>query len=76
MRSFKVPESIAFVATFCGECSSPMPADFGEIVMMPAGALDQDPGLTPGMHIFAGSKAAWFEIPDDVPQFEAMPESG
>ena len=64
---------MAFVATFCGECGSPMPADFGEVVMMPAGALDQDPGLAPSMHIFVGSKASWFEITDGVEQFDAMP---
>lgn len=73
LTSWKVPESTAFIATFCANCSSPMPYNFGEVVMMPAGALDQDPGLTPTAHIFAGSKAAWFEIPDDVDQFEAMP---
>tara|TARA_B100000676_G_scaffold98286_1_gene98249 strand:- start:1847 stop:2002 length:156 start_codon:yes stop_codon:yes gene_type:complete len=50
-----------------------MPTDFGEIVLMPAGALDQDPGVTPTMHIFTGSKAQWCELPEDVPCFEDMP---
>ena len=73
LRSYKLPESLAFVATFCGECGSLMPTDFGEIVLMPAGALDQDPGVTPTVHIFTGSKAQWCELPEDVPCFEDMP---
>jgi hypothetical protein len=28
------------------------------------------PGIEPSGHIFVGSKAPWFEIADDLPQFE------
>jgi hypothetical protein len=35
------------------------------------GSLDTDPGMSPTLHIFVGSKAPWFEISDDLPQFEA-----
>jgi hypothetical protein len=41
-----------------------------------AGALDDDPGVKPDHHIFVGSKAPWYEITDDIPQFEGYPEDG
>jgi hypothetical protein len=28
------------------------------------------------MHIFVGSKAPWFEITDQLPQFDGLPEHG
>jgi hypothetical protein len=37
------------------------------------GSLDTDPGVRPAEHIFAGSKAAWFEITDTLPQHDAWP---
>ncbi|HEV2334377.1 MAG TPA: GFA family protein [Stellaceae bacterium] len=40
------------------------------------GVLDDDPGVRPESHIFVGSKAPWFEIIDDLPQFERYPPVG
>lgn len=37
------------------------------------GILDDMPTQTPGFHIFAGSKAPWYEINDDFQQFEQRP---
>ncbi len=76
VQNFKLPESTFFIASFCETCGSMMPTvhDDRGVVMVPAGALDQDPGLRPQAHIYTGSKAPWFEITDDLPQFEAMPE--
>lgn len=34
------------------------------------GTLVDAPGIRPSMHIFVGSKAPWFEITDDLPQYE------
>jgi hypothetical protein len=31
--------------------------------------LDDDPGVRPAAHAFVASKAPWFEITDDLPQF-------
>ena len=35
-----------------------------------AGSLVDAPTIRPSEHIFVGSKAPWFEITDDLPQFE------
>jgi hypothetical protein len=37
--------------------------------------LDDDPLVKPGMHIFVGSKAPWFEITDDSPRYNERPEA-
>jgi hypothetical protein len=41
--------------------------------VIPAGTLDDDPRPVPGIHIFVGSKAPWFEIRDSLPQFSEYP---
>ena len=38
--------------------------------------LDDDPGVRPESHTFVRSKASWFEITDDLPQYEAYPPPG
>jgi hypothetical protein len=42
----------------------------GEYVHIALGSLVDAPSLRPTKHIFVGSKAPWFEITDDLPQFE------
>ena len=34
------------------------------------GSLVDAPSIRPTSHIFVGSKADWFEITDDLPQFD------
>ena len=42
----------------------------GEYVHVALGSLVDDPSIRPTHHIFVGSKAPWFEITDELPQFE------
>jgi hypothetical protein len=42
----------------------------GAYVHVAMGSLVDTPNIRPGAHIFVGSKAPWFEIMDDLPQFE------
>ena len=57
---------------FCRVCGSRAPgrAPHGETWGVPAGLLDDDPGVRLALHIFVGSKAPWWEIRDDLPRFE------
>jgi hypothetical protein len=59
----------------CKVCGSPVPAPVPEEgrVSMPAGPLEGDLGITPQAHIFVGSKAPWYTITDDLPQYEEYP---
>jgi hypothetical protein len=71
VRVFDLPGAERFGSNFCAECGSAVPrfiaakAAYG----VPAGGLDHDPGIRPEQHIFVASKAVWYEITDDLPQF-------
>ncbi|GHA25896.1 aldehyde-activating protein [Devosia pacifica] len=41
----------------------------GAYVHIPLGTLDRAPKIRPSEHIFVASKAAWYEINDDLPQY-------
>lgn len=45
----------------------------GEYVHLALGSLADAPSIRPQGHIFVGSKAPWFEITDDLPQYEEYP---
>ncbi|ESY24219.1 GFA family protein [Mesorhizobium sp. LNJC394B00] len=42
----------------------------GAYVHVAMGTLVDDPTIRPTAHIFVGSKAPWFTIADDLPQYE------
>jgi hypothetical protein len=63
--------------TFCSVCGATLATffrDHPERLGLPLGTLDDDPGARPAAHVFVGSKAPWFEITDDLPQFAELPE--
>jgi hypothetical protein len=51
----------------------PVLEDEGRHVIVPAGGLDDDPGVRPVVHIHCGSKAPWSEIGDALPRSDEMP---
>jgi hypothetical protein len=66
--------SPGFHRAFCPRCGSILPGDAAQgFQFLPLGNLDGDPGVRPEMHIFAGSKAGWWEIRDGLPQHAAFP---
>jgi len=73
--SYKLPGAAYFGQDFCRVCGSPMPRFDRErsIAIVPMGSLDDDPGTRPMRHIFVASKAPWFAISDDLPQFAERP---
>jgi hypothetical protein len=60
---------------FCGACGSPVVSRFdgASYCGVPLGALDDDPGVRPELHVHVASKAPWFTITDDLPQLAAGP---
>jgi hypothetical protein len=58
--------------TRCGACGSLLFSVVrdGAYVHVAMGSLVDAPSIRPTKHIFVGSKAPWFEITDDLPQFE------
>ncbi|MDH3282784.1 MAG: GFA family protein [Gammaproteobacteria bacterium] len=67
--------SPGFIRAFCSNCGSVVPESSGnKRIAMPAGCLNEDPGVRPTAHIFAPSKAPWHTIEDNLQQFESYPE--
>lgn len=60
-----------YTTRFCRICGSLLPRlhPNGKILWVPAGLLDDDPGVEVAMHIYVDSKAPWDVIADDRPQF-------
>jgi hypothetical protein len=60
--------------TRCGACGSLLFSVVrgGAYVHVALGSLVDAPAIRPEGHIFVGSKAPWFEITDDLPQFEEL----
>jgi hypothetical protein len=58
--------------TRCARCGSLLFSVVrdGAFVHVALGSLVESPSLRPTKHIFVGSKAPWFEITDDLPQFD------
>jgi hypothetical protein len=58
--------------TRCGACGSFLFSVVrdGAFVHVAMGSLVDAPAIRPTEHIFVGSKAPWFEITDDLPQFD------
>ena len=60
---------------FCSVCSTSLFTRFDaqpEAFGFPLGTLDTDPGVRAQRHVFVGSKASWFEITDDLPQYDGF----
>jgi len=59
--------------TFCRKCGSTLQALFAperDVIYLALGTIDGDPACRPAVHIFVGSKAPWYDITDDLPQFD------
>ena len=58
---------------FCARCGSPVycrVAGHDDYLRVRLGTLDQDPGRRTMAHVWVGSKAPWFAITDDLPQWD------
>ena len=74
IRSFEAPIlkfPPAYRRDFCECCGSPVPWPGHEpgSFIVPAGSLDQDPGVRPSEHVLVECIAPWDEITDQLPQF-------
>jgi hypothetical protein len=62
---------------FCRVCGSPILSKFDahpNYYGLSLGALDDDPGIRPKLHIHVASKASWFTIADDLLQLPGEPQ--
>lgn len=62
----------AYHSLFCSNCGSPVPEPdpTEDKLEIPAGLLDNDPGIKPDKHIFVELLPAWDAITDELPQYD------
>jgi len=72
---FEHPEAKHFATCFCTRCGSSLPwmTKSARSVVIPAGTLDEDPGIKPVQNIFWHDRAPWREDVNNLPQFEGLP---
>ena len=72
VRVYETPSGSGWC--FCGECGSSLAGtEIGRVTTVTPGTVEGDPGVRPEAHIFVDSKAPWYEIEDDLPQFDERP---
>ena len=71
IAKFKAGPDAKFERCFCKQCGTSL-GDMatGDIYVVAASALDDDPGIRPTLHIHTASKPDWYEITDDLKKFE------
>ena len=70
------PEHTKYFATaFCKNCGSSLPwlSKSGRVVVVPAGTLDEDPGIRPDKNIFCASRAEWYTSVESLPRHDEGP---
>jgi hypothetical protein len=75
LAEYKVPAARYYKQIFCPTCGSPMPRKDPDrnLAVVPMGSLDDDPGARPTRNIYVDSKAKWYDIPNDLPQYAELP---
>lgn len=72
---YEQPDAKYFASVFCTRCGSNLPWEVpgGGNVVVPAGTLDEDPGLQPAQNIHWASHAEWFADPGALPRHDVLP---
>jgi len=73
IKTFEAPilrKPPAYRSAFCPTCGSPVPLPYenNPFIDVPAGLLDNDPGVLPARHIFVEHLAPWDRLTDDLPK--------
>lgn len=73
---FELPEAKRYATSFCKICGSSLPwlTKNGAVVVVPAGTLDDDPGIRPSQNIFCASDAVWYVDAASLPKHDEVPK--
>jgi hypothetical protein len=72
---YDLQEAKYLATSFCKNCGSSMPWEVKGVANMavPAGTLDEDPGIKPQQNIFCGSQASWYVESSSLPKHTELP---
>jgi hypothetical protein len=64
-----------FATCFCKNCGSSLPwlSKSKKVVIIPAGTLDEDPGVRPMQNLYCGSRPEWYTHVNSIPEHQQMP---
>ena len=73
--TFRLDAEPPFATAFCKCCGSSLPnlSTAHKIWIVPAGCLDNDPGVTPARSIFWDSRASWYKDVSELPLHAEWP---
>ena len=67
----KTPSGLKLERKFCKACGTSLgDMKSGDMYVVAASALDDDPGIKPSLHIHTKSKPDWYEIDDNLQKFD------
>jgi hypothetical protein len=72
---YEKPDAKYFATCFCKNCGSSLPwrAQGADNIVVPAGTLDEDPGMLPQQNIHWDSRANWFVETHELVKFGGLP---
>lgn len=75
VKVFNLPSTL-HVKSFCSNCGSALPGVQmnGNLIVVPAGSLDEMVMIKPDAHIFTASKADWERDLDTIPESPGSPD--
>lgn len=74
VRQYQLPAT-HHIKSFCTNCGSALPSlqGQGELLVVPAGSLDEPLSQKPDAHLFMGSRADWDEGLESIPRLDGLP---
>jgi hypothetical protein len=77
VKRFELSSAKYWSTAFCRDCGSAVPwlTRNGKVMVVGAGALDDDPGVTPTQSVFFGSRAPWYVHVSDLEMHETTQQS-
>lgn len=77
IRQFELPTAKYWSTAFCTNCGSAMPwlTKNGKVMVVGAGALDDDPGVKPKLSIHFDSRAPWYLHVSELEMHGTIPQS-
>lgn len=72
---YEEPAAKFFATCFCKRCGSSLPwaVQGGKNVVVPAGTLNEDPGIKPQQSVYWESRASWLVETCDLPKHAELP---
>jgi len=74
IRNYNIPNTL-HSKSFCAQCGSALPFEMEDIniLMLPAGSIDEDLDVNPRAHIFSSNLKSWEEDSESLIKYEKLP---